>query len=392
MDMDDGQPSQMDADDISNQAPIPPLPADAARERCPQHAEPAPPPHPPVYQQPSEQQEIIHDLEVDTRNSDNDSSLGSDVDSITTSLRSADYEFRFEHGRRYQSANGMYHLPNDVQEMDRLELQHLIWMEMLGGRYNLAPLESSRLTHALDVGCGTGNWAIEFANLHPDVQVLGTDLSPIQPDWVPANCSFFIDDCTHDWSFHQRFDYVHCRALTMGIADWDRLVDQAHAFLQPGGWLELQEFHLPLDSPDGSVAPGSALWTWGRKISEVCARLGIDSLAALRHGERLRRRGFQEVGERYLPTPLGPWAKGQRQKRIGWMGRKDLYEGIDGISKKLFLMMGEASEEVDDLLERCKAELLDSSIHVCMPLHVIWGQKPFTDTAQQTAGDADMMQ
>lgn len=34
--------------------------------------------------------------------------------SITTSLRSVNYEFRYEHGRRYQSANGIYHLPNDI--------------------------------------------------------------------------------------------------------------------------------------------------------------------------------------------------------------------------------------------------------------------------------------
>lgn len=41
--------------------------------------------------------------------------------------------------------------------MDRLELQHIIWIEILGGRYHLAPLEQSHLTHALDVGTGTGS-------------------------------------------------------------------------------------------------------------------------------------------------------------------------------------------------------------------------------------------
>ncbi|KAI1631936.1 methyltransferase domain-containing protein [Biscogniauxia mediterranea] len=325
------------------------------------------------------QQAIINELEVDSNRSDNDSSLGSDISSLSTTMRSEDFQFRFENGRRYQSANAMYHLPNDIQEMDRLELQHLIWMQMVGGRHALAPLEQIKLAHVLDVGCGTGNWAIEFANLHPDVQVLGTDLSPIQPEWVPANCSFLIDDATHDWAFHQRFDYVHSRALTMGIADWDRFVDQAYQFLQPGGFLELQEFHIPLESPDGSVKAGSALWTWGEKLRVMCGRLGIDTMAAQGHGERLRRRGFQQVDERHLLCPLGPWAKGQRQKRIGWMARKDLYEGIDGISKRLLLMMGDTEAEVDAFLERCKAELLDPSIHICMCLDVTWGQRPFEE-------------
>lgn len=54
------------------------------------------------------------------------------------------------------------------------------------------------------------------------------------------NCNFYIDDATKEWTFHQRFDYIHLRALTMGIADWEKLIDQAYNFLQPGGYLELQ--------------------------------------------------------------------------------------------------------------------------------------------------------
>jgi SAM-dependent methyltransferase len=212
------------------------------------------------------------------------------------------------------------------------------------------------------------DWAIEFANQHPQVQIVGTDLSPIQPDYVPLNCTFYIDDATHDWAFHQRFDYIHVRALTMGIADWPRLIDQAYRFLQPGGYLELQEFHIPLESPDGSVRPGSALARWGDRIRAACARLGIDSMASLQHPARLAARGFAGVEERRLSCPLGPWAKGQRQKRLGWMGRKDLYEGIEGISKKLLVMMGGESEEVDSFLEECKAELMDPAVSVFLVL------------------------
>ena len=43
------------------------------------------------------------------------------------------------------------------QEMDRLELQHLIWLEICGGRYNLAPLDEINVTHVLDIGTGTGS-------------------------------------------------------------------------------------------------------------------------------------------------------------------------------------------------------------------------------------------
>ena len=98
---------------------------------------------------------------------------------------------------------------------------------------------------------------------------------------------------------------------------------------------------------------------------EVCGRLGIDARASTRHGERLRRRGFRAVEEHALPCPLGPWARGQRQKRLGWMARKDLYEGIDGISRKLFVLQGDSVQDADAFIERCKEELLDPS--VCRP-------------------------
>ena len=36
----------------------------------------------------------------------------------------------------------------------------------------------------LDVGTGTGIWAIDFADDFPDTMVFGTDISPTQPDLV----------------------------------------------------------------------------------------------------------------------------------------------------------------------------------------------------------------
>jgi hypothetical protein len=96
-------------------------------------------------------------------------------------------------------------------------------------------------------------------------------------------------------------------------------------------------------------------------------------MSSLEHPARLRRRGFQNVEEKHLRCPLGPWARGQRQKRLGWMGRKDLYEGIEGISKKLFMMMGEGNspEEVDTFLDQCREELMDASVRVPPPFTVL---------------------
>ena len=64
-------------------------------------------------------------------------------------------------------------------EQDRLDLQHHVITLLLNGELHLAPLESPK--RILDLGTGTGLWAIEMADSFPNATVIGTDLSPVQP-------------------------------------------------------------------------------------------------------------------------------------------------------------------------------------------------------------------
>ena len=64
-------------------------------------------------------------------------------------------------------------------EQDRLDLQHHVIKLLLNGELHLAPLENPK--RILDLGTGTGLWAIEMADKFPKAKVIGTDLSPVQP-------------------------------------------------------------------------------------------------------------------------------------------------------------------------------------------------------------------
>jgi methylase of polypeptide subunit release factors len=79
----------------------------------------------------------------------------------------------------------------------------------MNGALFAAPIPVNKLHNVLDIATGTGIWAIEFAQEHPGASVVGTDLSPIQPAYVPANCQFFIEDCEDEWFFSQKFDLIH---------------------------------------------------------------------------------------------------------------------------------------------------------------------------------------
>jgi hypothetical protein len=128
------------------------------------------------------------DLDV-WSNSDADSSYG-DLASETASLTSSILNGHFENGRRYhayQKASGEYILPDDEQEQDRLDIKYASIQLLFSDTVTFAPLQNPQ--QILDIGTGTGIWAIDAGEQFPSATVTATDLSPIQPTWyVFASC------------------------------------------------------------------------------------------------------------------------------------------------------------------------------------------------------------
>lgn len=169
----------------------------------------------------------------------------------------------------------------------------------------------------LDIGCGTGAWAIEFAEEHPNTRVIGTDLSPIQPTVVPPNVEFVIDDITAPWVFDHKFDYIHSRAITIGVRDWEKLTDEVWRNLAPGGWVEFQEYHAPFLSDDDTIKRCPNFERWNLEVLGAAKKAGTELDAILRVPDYLEKCGFANLGTASTKWPVGPWAKGKREKRIG---------------------------------------------------------------------------
>lgn len=147
----------------------------------------------------------------------------------STSLSSSVRDYLFENGRRYHRfREGQYNFPNDEAEQDREDMKHACVKMLCQNQLYFAPIDENNLQNVLDIGTGTGIWAIEFGDLFPSADVLGIDLSPIQPDWVPANVHFVVDDAESDWIYPpDHFDYIHTRHTVMAIKDWPKLYREA---------------------------------------------------------------------------------------------------------------------------------------------------------------------
>ncbi|KAI9711591.1 MAG: hypothetical protein M1820_002156 [Bogoriella megaspora] len=160
---------------------------------------------------------------------DSDSAFNEDSQSYTTSLKSSVTRYEYENGRRYHAADGdsWHFLPNDEPEHERLDLFHHVLHLRCDSRLHLAPI-CENPHRILDLGTGTGIWAIQMAEKYESASVLGNDLSPIQPDLVPPNLSFEVDDMEKEWCYNTPFDYIHCRYLAGALRDWPKLMQQAY--------------------------------------------------------------------------------------------------------------------------------------------------------------------
>lgn len=193
-------------------------------------------------------------------------------------------------------------LPNDDQEQERLDLQHHIWRLLLGGRLYTAALPDPSTKpnlRILDLGTGTGIWAIDIADEFPSAEVAGVDLSPIQPEWVPNNCRFHVDDYEDEWTYRdeEKFDYIHGRALSGTSSDWDRFYKQALQHLKPGGVMEMQEYDAWIFSDDDSC--DRAPWTmeWVNKLDAASKMYGKQINVAQHHKQWMKDAGFEDVRE-----------------------------------------------------------------------------------------------
>ncbi|KAH9995947.1 S-adenosyl-L-methionine-dependent methyltransferase [Xylariaceae sp. FL0662B] len=295
--------------------------------------------------------------------------------SSTMSLDSSLYHFIEENGRTYHRyKEGRYFLPNDEAEQDRLDLQHQLFTVTAGGRLNVAPLPANP-GRVLDIATGTGIWAIDFALQHPQAQVIGTDLSPIQPEFLPENCKFEIDDAEDEWTFREPFDFIHGRALLSCFNDPAAVVRQAFKSMAPGGFIEFQDAIFPM-SYIGEPPTESALYRWNELMMEGVSRLGRSWSNVQHYRQYFEEAGFENVVERRFYFPTGPWAKGRYFKTVAMYFQEDMLVGLEGMSLKVLGVLGIAPDQVREFVEEVKRDFRDTNIHAYVNITFIYGQKP----------------
>ena len=229
--------------------------------------------------------------------------------SYVTSLASDIRRGILENGRTYASY-GKYQqgLPIDEREQDRYEMQHTKFFLLLGDKLHLSPI-AEMPQKILDLGTGSGIWAMDMADRYPSSQVIGVDVAPIQPSWVPPNCHFEIDDIEEDWMYAKNsFDFIFGRELLMTIRDWPRLIAQAYDHLKPGGYLEHSLTHPRTHCQDGSLDLKTSSFAESANLFfEMGEKMGTPLDVQEKWKDQFAAAGFEDVEESVFRTPTGPW-------------------------------------------------------------------------------------
>jgi len=85
---------------------------------------------------------------------------------------------------------------------------------------------------------------------------------PTQPQFIPPNVMFEVDDLEETWTFNKSFDFIFARMTVGAFADSPRFFQQSFEHLVPGGWIECMDICNPIKADDSSMTSDTALLQW----------------------------------------------------------------------------------------------------------------------------------
>lgn len=244
-------------------------------------------------------------------------------------------------GRPFSNLNAHYPLPSvvDRNETMRLNRQGLGFKIAMDGLYfcpdvveRLLYPKDGEVQKVLDVGCGTGMWAVDMAQRFPHVSVLGIDLSPRTPNPAsdPPNVQFQVYDINNGMEqFYGQFDVIQMRCVAGGIKDIHDTLTPLLLSLKPGGFITIidgdrllnedRSRYLEMKAIDGdeNVTPSATdAGSWFQRLSfEMFEASKINGINFTRFYELLDSKIWDEelcdpetMRSGSINLPVGAWA------------------------------------------------------------------------------------
>lgn len=166
--------------------------------------------------------------------------------------------------RKGEQPSTYYVDSRNAQELTRLTIQDHAITAAMGGVLPEQP-DPDRFQRVLDVGCGSGSWAIEAAQVYPDMAVVGVDISQRMVDYaneqahaqhIEGRVGFRVMDALMELPLQSNsFDLVNMRLGSSFLRTWEwpDLLSRLLRVTRPGGVLRVTECDLGVECESMAV-------------------------------------------------------------------------------------------------------------------------------------------
>ncbi|ESU13987.1 hypothetical protein FGSG_13190 [Fusarium graminearum PH-1] len=235
----------------------------------------------------------------------------------------------------------------------------------------------------------------DFGDQFPSAEVIGTDLSPCQPQWVPPNVRFEIEDASQIWTWEDNhFDFVHIRYLFGALTDWNHVFEQAYRCCAPGGWVESVEADVRLCSDDGTLDLEPVWATTTKLLEEGGKVLGRQFFVSEQQKQGIENAGFEDVKVvdykvsmalllqkvmliEPLQVPVGGWPKDPAMAEVGRFMLQTLLNDPEGYSFVLWNhVLKWPEDEYQIFLMQVRKALRNRKVHSYIKVRYVYGRKP----------------
>ena len=228
------------------------------------------------------------------------------------------------------------------------------------------------------------------ASHFPKARIIGTDLSPVQPNQVPENVHFYVDDAAEPvWMWPpDHFDFIHTSLMLGSLPSFRNLIRTAYKHIKRGGYLECHEYDITCRCDDSTLPPEDpncespyALHNWVR-YSEI-SNNSLDPPRPVRYADKIsrwmREAGYVDVQEKISKIPLNPWPKDPHLNQIGAWNQRNWLEGLGAFTYGPFGSrgLGWTPQEIEVFLVDVRKCIQDRGVHTYHHFHVVTGRKPY---------------
>ncbi|RPA85384.1 S-adenosyl-L-methionine-dependent methyltransferase [Ascobolus immersus RN42] len=286
--------------------------------------------------------------------------------------------FVTEHEREYHAYRaGKYVFPEDMKEKDRGDLAHMMYTQLLEGELHTAPLDDPK--RILDLGPGSGSWAIDMAMRYPAATVYTMDLSGFPANSPPPNITPIIHDFDLDWPFPTNyFDFIHCREIYGGTDSYQNLIKKIYKHLTPGGYVEITEMPPRVQSKRPEAVPSDfPLLRHIKLLNKALKVVGRDPEVIDHLHSYVHEANYIDITPTKTIAPLCTWAREARWKDVGRLNMLNFLEGLEGWSLAPCTRgLGMDANSVKRKTKRCNKGIMDRRMNMFCEIMRVVGRKP----------------